>query len=58
MFNPLHLNCSNCQNKYQTIDELCDNEIVCFCDIDNHYIGFPDDINDENICIYYKKEGE
>lgn len=47
--------CHNCFHMYYNQDELCDNEIVCTCDIDNHYIGYPDEAEMET-CEQWKEE--
>lgn len=36
-------NCLNCAEMHFKQDEFWDNDDVCICGIDNHYIGYPDE---------------
>ena len=50
-------NCFNCSHMYFKQDVFWDNEDVCICGKDNHYVGYPEEAQKE-ICENWKNKTE
>ena len=50
-------NCYSCSHMYLKQDEFWDNEYVCICGKDDHYVGYPEDAQKE-VCENWKTETE